>query len=209
MRNRLKRWRARQAWLGLILSLDSLVGVFWIGALVGLISVVVFYLPNPTLISERRDLVGFASTLWQVHAGVLAFSAIVITVVVTMVASQLYGRETWQLYRRNSGYFPIICWNLWALAFEGVVSYLVRSTSVFPLQDDKASNLVDAGAFMFLASVGLAVYLYWKTLKFLDPDYVEDLSEREIERGIRDETQREFQRLQQLARERRAKYESL
>ena len=201
MRNRLTRWKRRQTWLASILSLDSLVGVGWLGALIAVIHIVALSLPNPALVSQRSDLVGFASTLWQVHAAVLAFTAIVITVIVTIVANQMYGRETWQLYRRTSWFFPIVSWNLLALISEGVTSFLLRSTSIGSILYGKTSNLVLAGGFIFLISIGLAIFLYWRTLRFLDSDYVEDLSEREIERSIHDETEREFQQLQQLVRD--------
>lgn len=196
-----------KTWLASSLDLDTLTGVAWLVIVFVVIHAVVLSLPTLELLPEPSSLAGFASTLWQVHATMLAFTAIVITVVVTVVANQMYGRETWQLYRRASRFFPIICWNILALISHGTASLLLRPTSVASNSYEKISNIVLAEAIVFIIAIGLAIFLYWITLRFLDPDYVEDLSEREIERNIRGETIREFEHLQQVVRELNAEHQ--
>ncbi len=134
----------------------------------------------------------FASSLWQVHAAVLAFTAIIVTVIVTIVSSGRYDKYAWDAYLRTSKFIPIISWNLWALLIEGLAALLLLPAPTSDRVYASVSNVALAGMVVFAISVLLTMYLYWRTLSFLDEGVVESLLRKDMLGEVHRETIREF-----------------
>jgi hypothetical protein len=146
----------------------------------------------PVLLSS---LYGFMPTLWQVHAALVGFTVVVVTVVVTVVANERERTRTWGLYMGHSRFLLIVWFNLWAIVNEGIVTLLLSESPDSFMVAPRVTGLVVSVSTLFLVSVFSAAWLYWVTTRFIDESYVEDLAERRIINMIPNEVDRQLNRL--------------
>lgn len=152
----------------------------------------------PAILSSLQ---GFMPTLWQVHAALIGFTVVVVTVVVTVVANEGERTRTWGLYIGHSKFLLIVWFNLWAIVNEGIVTLLLNESSGSSVVEPRVAGLVVSVGILFLVSVFSAAWLYWVTTRFIGESYVEDLAGRRILRMIPDEVDRQLARLIANARQ--------
>ena len=165
--------------LGRILNNSILQMAFWIVVVFG-IHHSVFLIPTLEWLPNGGDANSFLKALWQVHASVLALSVVVVTVIVTIMANELERGQTWTLYLERTRVGLTLRFNLALLASEGLAVIQTFDVSEPLFVVGSAQNLILVEAGFFVVSLALLVRLYSETLRFLDPDYVEDLAEDRI-----------------------------
>ena len=136
--------------------------------------------------------------MWQVHAGVLAVSVIVVAVITTIISGQGGRTRTWIIYKDRTKILPILCFNLILLVSEGV-TILGGYQVISPIADARSlesATLVNLILFSF--ALLLTYRLFVQTLRFLDPGYVEDLSEDLTNAAIPDAVRRDIRRRQEF-----------
>ncbi len=182
-----------------ILSDTWAMTVFIIALLIAL-HIILLLLPRISILPSPSSLIGYSSTIWQVHAATLAFTAIVLTIIVTVIASRQYIKDTWDLYVKTSKFPLIIYFNLLALIIYALDNSILLPSTLPSNINCSAGNVIIIEWLIFLLGVISAMYLYVITFKFFDSDYIEDLSERETENAIRMEVQKEYERLQRFSK---------
>ena len=154
-----------------------------------------FFIPNLAWLPSTAAANAFLKTLWQVHATILALSAVVVTVIVTILASEQERAQTWQLYRSKTKIALILKFNVVLLASEGLSVLQTLNVDTPLLEFGSTQCLILVEAVMFVASLLMLGFLYTETFRFLDPVYVEDLSERRVIEAVRSATSDDIDRL--------------
>lgn len=144
------------------------------------------------------DVNSFLKTLWQIHATVLALSAVVVTVIVTIMASERDRALTWILYLEKTRVGIIVRFNLVLLGSEGLAVIQTYNVTAPLVVVPSTQGIILAEVLFFTFSLVLLGYLFMETFRFLNPDYVEDLAEQKITAGIpaavRDDLERQRRR---------------
>ena len=172
----LPRWRVS---LGRILNSSALQMALLIVVVFG-IHHSAFLIPKLEWLPNGGGANSFLKALWQVHASILALSVVVVAVIVTIIANELERGQTWTLYLERTRVGLILRFNLALLASEGLAVIQTFDVSVPLFVAGSVQNLILVEAGFFVVSLTLLVHLYSETLRFLDPDYVEDLAEDRI-----------------------------
>jgi len=174
-----------------------------IGLVIGILDVILW-----CIFSKMTDipavffsLYGFMPTLWQVHAALIGFTVIIVTVVVTVVANERERTRTWGLYMGHSKFLLIVWFNLWAIVNEGIITMVLNESGGVSVAPPRVAGLVVSVGVVFLVSIFSAAWLYWVTTRFIDESYVEDLAGRRIMNMIPDEVDRQMGRLTAIARQ--------
>lgn len=144
------------------------------------------------------DARSFLMALWQVHASVVGLSIIVVTILVTVIASEKDRNRTWKLYAEKTRFLHIVWFNLVFILSAGLATLQAYPVATPLLITDRITNLVLSEALLFTIAVLTVAWLFTVTLRFLDDDYVENLAERRILRAMPDAVNRELQRLREL-----------
>lgn len=161
-----------------------------------LVQALVLLLPKQEWLPSGADANSFLRALWQVHAAVLGISVIVVTIIVTVIANERDRGRTWGLYSDRTKILWVVTFNLILLASEGFAvlqSYGVASPL---LATDRVQNVILVKSTLFMLAVGLTIWLFTETLRFLNEDYVETLAEERIVSAIPDAFQHDVQRQQ-------------
>jgi H+/Cl- antiporter ClcA len=135
-----------------------------------------------------NDLQNFSNTLWQVECSLLAFTAIVVTVIITVVSGRGDGSDVWSDYKDDSHIFPILIFHLTAIVGALAVSLFLLPAANRSSEQVNISNLVIGEIFIFLITATLAIFLYYKTFCFLNSEYIINRSKDRIRWLIRIET---------------------
>ncbi|NQT72026.1 MAG: hypothetical protein HQ553_04560 [Chloroflexi bacterium] len=160
--------------------------------------------PLWSILPNSDDLIEYATVLWQVHAALLAAVAIVVTVAVTVVVNKRDSGRTWRMYLAYSWFFPIITINFAVILSEGIASLILQPASTDSNINASVPNIIVPDTTLFFACAISAIVLFGRTIKFVDPDFVDKLSEDMINRGIHTETIMEYDKLETLKRELRS-----
>lgn len=167
--------------------------------LFGTLHIIILSWPRLSILPDPLELIGYSIALWQVHAATLAFTAIVLTIIVTVIASREYMKDTWDLYAKISRFPLIIYFNLLALIIYAVDNCLLLPSTSASNINNGIGNVIIIEWVIFLIGMISAIYLYATTMKFFDTDYVQYLSDRETEKAIRIEVRKEYERLQRFS----------
>ena len=161
-----------------------------------------FLLADMDWLPTGEDVNTFLKTLWQIHATVLALSAVVVTVIVTIMANERDRALTWSLYTERTRVGIIVRFNLALLASEGLAVIQTYNVTAPLVVVPSTQGIMLAEGLLFTCSLLLLGYLFMETFRFLDPDYVEDLVEKKIMAGIpaavRDDLERQRRRYSQI-----------
>ena len=139
-----------------------------------------FLCPNQTWLPIGDDVNSFLKALWQVHATVLALSAVVVTVIVTAMANERERAQTWALYLAKARVKFIVRFNLVLLGSEGLAVIQTFNVDAPLIVVRSTQNIIFAEGLFFACALVMLGYLYMATFLFLDPEYVESFAEQRI-----------------------------
>ena len=159
-----------------------------------------FLLPHVPWLPTGEDANSFLRTMWQVHAAILGVSVIVVAVITTIISGQEGRGRIWVIYKDKTNILLVLWFNLVLLASEGLAileSYRVEA----PLIIAKSLEIVTLVNFLvFLLTLLWTFLLFVETLRFLNPNYIEDLTEARINAAIPDAVRRDLRRSQDFIR---------
>ena len=92
----------------------------------------------------------------------------------------------------------IVWFNLILIASEGLAVLQTYNVASPLFVTQRVQNVLLVEAVLFVISVGMAIWLFTETLRFLDKDHVDTLAQRRIILGIPDAVENDLLRLQQL-----------
>ena len=180
------RWQLRgsRQLLGRLFPEDSLRMTALIAAGVFGLHHAMFLLPELPWLPDGGGINAFLKILWQVHASVLALSAVVVTVIVTLLANEQERAQTWDLYRARTGIGAILRFNLLLLVSEGLAVAQTLDVEQPLIAFGSTQGVIFAEGLMFGLALALLGFLLLETFRFLDPAHVDDILERRIKRSI-------------------------
>ena len=155
-----------------------------------------FLFADTAWLPNGDDVNSFLKTLWQIHATVLALSAVVVTVIVTIMANERDRAQTWNLYLDKTKVGIIVRFNLVLLGSEGLAVIQTYSVTAPLVVVPSTQGIILAEVLFFACSLVLLGYLFMETFRFLDPDYVETLAEQRIAARIPDAVRDDLKRHQ-------------
>lgn len=145
--------------------------------------------------SQWRQIVTFLNTLWQVHAGILGVTFVVVVLLIQSVSQKWEEENLFRVYVQYSSIIPIA---FLGLSLVLVLGALILLVSIYKDVPPLLSGVVLASLLLFGLFVFLTAWLYWKTVQFLRPGHVrsvrQSVAERAIEKSIDAEVVRRLNR---------------
>jgi len=141
---------------------------------------------------DKDRIQDFVSILWQVQAGVLGITFVVVVFLLQSILTQQQREEgLFQLYVRESYILPI--------AFLGIVTIgsigILFGLTINPvLHDGQLSLLVALNVSLFFFNLLLIAQLYWRTFQFLSPSYLDRAITEVVRARVQESVEEEITR---------------
>ena len=159
------------------------------GLLIGSVSVLFLYLLLLPVMSWLSLFMGWnpdiwsglLSDLWQVHAGIIGITFVVIVLLVEALGSKLGREALFRLYIRESCILPIASAGLTLVGTIGLVRLLTSQLNPTPLwlEASALSSIMIFGLFLLATA-----WLYWKTVDSLRPSQIRQARIRVAEQAV-------------------------
>ena len=155
---------------------------FFVGFLVLLVAAHVFMplVPSSGWLPTRADVNSFLAVLWQIHAAIVGLSLVVVTIIVTIMANESDRARTWSIYSSKTKLVGVVWFNFTLLVSEGIAVFQTHNFASNLIYVGHPQSIVISTFLFFLLAVAVTGWLFTETIRFLDPDYVENIDEKAI-----------------------------
>jgi len=122
---------------------------------------------SPTLVGCNGDWLDYVSSLWQVEAGVLGITLVVIVMILERHTGTYLTKDLYRYYLRDSRMVPIL---VGALAQVGCTGFTTYSMHRVDWRGAWVCGLFVANCVMFLVFLLANLWLYQKSITYMDPE---------------------------------------